>query len=70
MALRRTHRVAMTAAVAAMALLLGACSSKTNKTPAGGGSTAAKKTLKVGLAYDVGGRGVKSFNDLAAAGLE
>jgi basic membrane protein A len=26
--------------------------------------------LKVGLAYDVGGRGDKSFNDLAAAGLE
>src|SRR5206468_6988324 len=29
-----------------------------------------KKTIKVGLAYDVGGRGDKSFNDLAAAGLE
>jgi basic membrane protein A and related proteins len=28
------------------------------------------KSLKVGLAYDVGGRGDKSFNDLAAAGLE
>jgi len=26
-----------------------------------------KKTVKVGLAYDVGGRGDKSFNDLAAA---
>src|SRR4051794_17211198 len=33
-------------------------------------SSAPAKTLKVGLAYDVGGRGDKSFNDLAAAGLE
>jgi basic membrane protein A len=38
--------------------------------PAGGGSSTATKTVKVGLAYDVGGRGDKSFNDLAAAGLE
>ena len=26
--------------------------------------------LKVGLAYDIGGRGDKSFNDSAAAGLD
>ena len=30
----------------------------------------AKKTVKVGLAYDIGGRGDKSFNDAAAAGLD
>lgn len=35
----------------------------------GGGSDTGSK-LKVGLAYDVGGRGDKSFNDLAAAGLD
>ncbi len=29
-----------------------------------------KKSVKVGLAYDIGGRGDKSFNDAAAAGLE
>jgi hypothetical protein len=29
-----------------------------------------KKTLKVGLAFDIGGRGDKSFNDAAAAGLD
>jgi basic membrane protein A and related proteins len=29
-----------------------------------------KSTVKVGLAYDIGGRGDKSFNDAAAAGLE
>jgi basic membrane protein A and related proteins len=72
----------MTAVVAVMAVLLAACGSKSkgssNTTSAGGGtspggattSTAAAKSLKVGLAYDVGGRGDKSFNDLAAAGLE
>ena len=26
--------------------------------------------VKVGIAYDIGGRGDKSFNDSAAAGLE
>jgi basic membrane protein A and related proteins len=43
----------------------------------GGGSgsaksapTSAHKAIKVGIAYDVGGRGDKSFNDAAAAGLE
>ena len=30
----------------------------------------AKKTVKVGLAYDIGGRGDKSFNDGAYAGAD
>jgi basic membrane protein A and related proteins len=38
--------------------------------PAAGGSSPAAKSVKVGMAYDVGGRGDKSFNDLAAAGLD
>lgn len=60
----------------AATMVLAACSSSkkdtTKNTGAGGGSStsAPKKTVKVGLAYDVGGRGDKSFNDLAAAGLE
>jgi basic membrane protein A len=36
----------------------------------GGSSTPAKSELKVGMAYDVGGRGDQSFNDAAAAGLD
>ncbi|GHE33960.1 BMP family ABC transporter substrate-binding protein [Streptosporangium violaceochromogenes] len=41
----------------------------TSATPAG--STApAGKGAKVGLAYDIGGRGDQSFNDAAAAGLD
>ncbi len=68
------------ALVAGTALVLTACGSSGggggSSTAAGGGSSPAsssapaKKTVKVGLAYDVGGRGDKSFNDLAAAGLE
>jgi len=50
-------------ALAAVLAVAGCSSSKKS----GGGE---KKTLKVGLAYDVGGRGDKSFNDLAAAGLD
>ena len=39
--------------------------------PTGTSSTTAQKSdVKVGLAYDVGGRGDQSFNDSAAAGLE
>ncbi|MFC0110040.1 BMP family lipoprotein [Kibdelosporangium aridum] len=55
-------------------------SCKKNPVPAGGGggSTATTSTgpkvdasaLKVGLAYDIGGRGDASFNDSAAAGLD
>ena len=30
----------------------------------------ATSTLTVGVAYDIGGRGDRSFNDAAAAGLE
>ena len=33
-------------------------------------ATAATSKVKVGLAYDIGGRGDKSFNDSAAAGLD
>ena len=33
-------------------------------------STSAAPAVKVGLAYDIGGRGDKSFNDAAAAGLD
>src|SRR5439155_62292 len=60
------------------ALVLSACGSSggsgsgSSAAPAGGGSSSssAKSSVKVGMAYDVGGRGDKSFNDLAAAGLD
>ena len=76
-------RVRVLAAVAgtlAAALTIAGCSSSGGSDTGSGGGTAAsgsaggggdtKKSVKVGLAYDVGGRGDKSFNDLAAAGLD
>jgi basic membrane protein A len=66
--------------VVAGALALAACgssgSSSSSSSPAASGtssSTASACTptgIKVGLAYDIGGRGDKSFNDSAAAGLD
>ena len=66
----------LASALIAGALVLTACggssdTSKTDTTPGTGGSSSATKSdLKVGLAYDIGGRGDQSFNDAAAAGLD
>jgi basic membrane protein A len=62
------------AVASAAALALTACGGS-NSTSAGGGSTSTAggggaKALKVGMAYDIGGRGDQSFNDSAAAGLD
>jgi basic membrane protein A len=70
------HRVTTIAtAILAGALTLTACggSSTTGATPSksgAGSSSPAKSDLKVGMAYDIGGRGDQSFNDAAAAGLD
>ena len=54
------------AAVLAVAVMgLAACGGAS-----GSGGNSGKATLKVGLAYDIGGRGDKSFNDGAYAGLQ
>jgi len=62
------------AIVAASTLVLAACGGNNEDTgstsPSGTSTTAQKSDVKVGLAYDIGGRGDKSFNDAAAAGLE
>lgn len=71
------------AAGTAAALMLAGCgggsSSSSTSSGGGGGSTtstgsattpAKKSDLKVGMAYDIGGRGDKSFNDAAAVGLD
>ena len=55
--------------VAAGALVLAACGGSDDN--AGDtSSSAATSNIKVGLAYDIGGRGDQSFNDAAAAGLD
>jgi basic membrane protein A len=70
--LRRGIRIA--AAVLASAMLtLGAaaCGGGDDTTSSsGGGGSESSKALKVGVAYDIGGRGDQSFNDAAARGLD
>jgi len=59
------------AATAAATLTLTACSSGGAATPSASGSASSEAPkIKVGMAYDVGGRGDQSFNDSAAAGLD
>jgi basic membrane protein A and related proteins len=61
----RSRRIAVAVVAAAALSLLGACAKKAEEpAPAG-----APKPV-IGLVFDVGGRGDKSFNDQAYAGLE
>jgi basic membrane lipoprotein Med (substrate-binding protein (PBP1-ABC) superfamily) len=61
----------MGALLVALGLVVAACGGGDDEggdtSTGGGGTTEAKK---VGLVYDIGGRGDKSFNDSAFAGLE
>jgi basic membrane protein A and related proteins len=72
--LRRLTRIAAVTAV--MALAVTGCAKKDAPTTTAGGSdkgglcASGGKGPKIGLAYDIGGRGDKSFNDLAAAGTK
>jgi hypothetical protein len=52
--------------LAALTLLLVGCAKKSEQTTGG----AKPNAYKVGLVFDVGGRGDKSFNDAAYAGLD
>lgn len=66
--MRRLSKIGV--ALAAMSLVVAGCgSSGDNKKDTGGNGTA-KSNIKVGMAYDIGGRGDQSFNDAAAAGLD
>ena len=71
--MRRTTKFA--ALLTAGILALGACGSSDSDGESTTGSdtpssSAPKSDVKVGMAYDVGGRGDQSFNDSAAAGLD
>ena len=68
--MRASRGTKLGAVLIAAALVIAGCSSSKKTTGGGGTTEPTKKSVKVGLAYDVGGRGDKSFNDLAAAGLE
>lgn len=67
--MRRAVKMTAVAASAVLALSAAGCGGKKASTGGGGGGDS-KKIVKVGLAYDVGGRGDKSFNDAAYAGLQ
>jgi basic membrane protein A and related proteins len=62
--MKRVLRV--TAVLAVVALVAGACGKKGT----GATSSPSNSGAKVALLYDLGGRGDKSFNDAAAAGLD
>src|SRR3989442_5728006 len=61
--------VTLTAVAVAGAVALAGCAKDSGTTP-GGSSGTNSGAIKVGLAYDIGGRGDQSFNDSAARGLD
>jgi basic membrane protein A and related proteins len=73
---KRFGRLATGTLAGAMLMAAAACGGggtggeTTASTSADTGSAPAASGLKVGLAFDIGGRGDKSFNDAAYAGLE
>ncbi|GAA3392110.1 BMP family lipoprotein [Cryptosporangium minutisporangium] len=64
----RGMKFAAVAAVLAMALT--ACGGSDDDSASTDSTSGSDQTLKIGLAYDIGGRGDKSFNDAAAAGFD
>jgi basic membrane lipoprotein Med (substrate-binding protein (PBP1-ABC) superfamily) len=69
--LRPARMTKAAALLLAGSLALAACASDEKGASSGGGGGGGEKSdLKVGLAYDTGGRGDKSFNDSAFAGVE
>src|SRR6185503_2677858 len=67
-ALRSSMKIAAALSVAVLALA--GCGNSTASTPGASDKTSAGNALKVGMAFDVGGRGDGTFNDLAVKGLE
>ena len=74
--MRSVHQVALASSVVLLSVGMTACgsnntsSSADSTTSGGSGQSASGGQLKVGMAYDVGGRGDHSFNDSAAKGLD
>jgi basic membrane protein A len=66
--MRLVRGVRVGALLVALGLVAAACGGGDEGGGGGGGTTTEAK--KVGVVYDIGGRGDKSFNDSAAAGLD
>ncbi|MGW2815094.1 BMP family lipoprotein [Streptomyces sp. NPDC001415] len=69
--MRRVSKIAAAGiATAALALSATACGSTSSQKDSGTSSSSGGKAVKIGVAYDVGGRGDHSFNDSAARGID
>jgi basic membrane protein A len=71
--LRRNRWIRVLALLLPLALFAAACGSDSGgsvKDDSSSSSDSGKSDLKVGIVYDLGGRGDQSFNDAAAAGLD
>ena len=71
--MRKLRFKSFAVALAAMAVIAAGCgddNTTSGATTTGGGGGGAGEGRKVGLVFDIGGRGDKSFNDSAAAGLD
>ena len=68
--MRAARMTKAAALLLAGSLALAACASDEGSGSGGSGGDNASETIKVGLAYDTGGRGDRSFNDSAYAGVE
>jgi basic membrane protein A len=67
------HTTKLAAIAVAVAVILTGCAKKDTTSASGSDELCANKSgtgPKIGLAYDIGGRGDHSFNDLAAAGVK
>ncbi len=68
--MRRRTKFAALLTVGVLSLAATACGGDDGDSGDDGGDAAPESDIKVGMAYDVGGRGDQSFNDSAAAGLD
>ena len=71
--MRRSTKFAAALTAGILSVALTACGGSDNDGKAASepsGSAGAKSDVKVGMAYDIGGRGDQSFNDMAATGLD
>jgi basic membrane protein A len=68
--LRHVRGMKAAALLLAGSLALAACASNDSGSGGSASGSSAAGDLKIGLAYDTGGRGDKSFNDSAYAGVE
>ncbi len=71
--MRHARKTKAAALLLAGSMALAACASDETSGGSGGGSGgggASAEELRIGLAFDTGGRGDRSFNDSAVAGLE